>query len=213
MFEAYEGQCTTWINSVVSYPGRGIDILSMYVGPRGNITWNFNAQCFINAWHSQSMGSKVMGIPRFPPCIVLCIEGNGDSTKITVNEHGKTNRKEGYWTCVIYSLTFSLTDKEHCAYFPGFNPILSGGGVNLTPPARNPWLPRDRRISRHAFSWLFFFQVLRIFWYQVCENRTVGREVTWRFVLARRHKICPKSAFCIGLCTKHMEITYFLKMH
>ena len=23
----------------------------------------------------------------------------------------------------------------------------------------------------------------------------------------RRHKICPKSAFCIGLCTKHMEIT------
>ena len=57
------------------------------------------------------------------------------------------------------------------------------------------------------------FELKFNFWYQVCENRTVGREVTRRFVLARRHKICPKSAFCIGLCTKHMEITDFLKMH
>ena len=86
------------------------------------------------------------------------------------------------------------------------NPILTGGGSIWPPPARNPRLPRDRRRSRHAFSWLFSFKS-SIFWYQVCENRTV-REVTWRFVLARRHKICP-SAFCIGLCTKHMEITDF----
>ena len=40
-----------------------------------------------------------------------------------------------------------------------FNPILTGGGgVNLTPPARNPRLPRDRRRSWHAFSWLFSFK-------------------------------------------------------
>ena len=41
-----------------------------------------------------------------------------------------------------------------------FNPILTGGGggVNLTPPARNPRLCRDCRWSRHAFSWLFSFK-------------------------------------------------------
>ena len=95
-----------------------------------------------------------------------------------------------------------------------FNPILTGGGGGgqFDPPVRNPWLPRDRRRSRQRLFMSFFFQVLRIFWYQVCENRTISREVTWRFVLARRHKICPKSAFCICLCTKHMEITDFLKM-
>ena len=38
-----------------------------------------------------------------------------------------------------------------------FNPILTGG-VNLTPPARNPRLPRDRRRSRRAFSWLYSFK-------------------------------------------------------
>ena len=31
----------------------------------------------------------------------------------------------------------------------------------------------------------------------------------WRFVVARRHKICPKSTFCICLCTKHMENAKF----
>ena len=94
------------------------------------------------------------------------------------------------------------------------NPILTGGGgVNLTPPCtKSATASRPPQIATRLFM-TFFFQVLRIFWYQVCENRTVGREVTRRFVLARRHKICPKSAFCIGLCTKHMEITDFLKMH
>ena len=38
-------------------------------------------------------------------------------------------------------------------------PILTGGGgVNLTPPVQNPRLPRDRRRSRHAFSWVFSFK-------------------------------------------------------
>ena len=42
-----------------------------------------------------------------------------------------------------------------------FNPILTGGGggVNLTPPpVRNQRLPRDRRRSQHAFSWVFSFK-------------------------------------------------------
>ena len=36
-----------------------------------------------------------------------------------------------------------------------FNPILTGGGVNLTPPL---YEIRDRRRSRRAFSWLFSFK-------------------------------------------------------
>ena len=43
-------------------------------------------------------------------------------------------------------------------YFTRFNPILTGGGSIWPPPARNPRLPRDRRRSRHAFSWLFSFK-------------------------------------------------------
>ena len=87
-----------------------------------------------------------------------------------------------------------------------FNPILTGGGGGSIwpPPVRNPRLPRDRppQIATRLFM-SFFFQVLRIFWYQACENRTIGREVTWRFVLARRHKICPKSAFCMFVYKTH----------
>ena len=79
-----------------------------------------------------------------------------------------------------------------------FNPILTGGLISPPPPpVQNP---------RHTFSLLFFFKS------KFAKNRTIGREVTWRFVLARRHKICPKTAFCIHLCTKHMEITNFIKM-
>ena len=91
-----------------------------------------------------------------------------------------------------------------------FNPILTGG------PPPPPVQIRDCLVTaadRDTPFHDFFFQVLRIFWYQVCENRTIGRKVTWRFVLARWHKICPNSTFCICLCTKHMKITDFLKMH
>ena len=87
------------------------------------------------------------------------------------------------------------------------NPILTGGGGgSIWPPpcTKSVTASRPPQIATRLFMTVFF-QVLRIFWYQVCENRTIGREVTWRFLLARRHKICPKSAFCICLCTKHME--------
>ena len=81
------------------------------------------------------------------------------------------------------------------------NPILTGGGVNLTPPCTKfATVSRPPLIATRLFM-TFFFQVLRIFWYQVCENRTIGREGTQLFVLARRLKNCPKSAFCICLCT------------
>ena len=94
-----------------------------------------------------------------------------------------------------------------------FNPILTGGGGQFDPPCtKSATVSRPPQIATRLFM-TFFFQVLRIFWYQICENRTIGREVTWRFVLTRRHKICPKSAFCICLCTRHMEITDYLKMH
>ena len=91
------------------------------------------------------------------------------------------------------------------------NPILTRG-VNLTPLYEICdclATAADRDTPFHQL----FFQVLCIFWYQVHENWTNGREVTWHFVLTCRHKLCPKSAFCICLCTKHMEITDFLKMH
>ena len=78
------------------------------------------------------------------------------------------------------------------------NPILTGGGGGqFDPPCtKSTTASRPPQIATRLFM-TFFFQVLRIFWYQVCENWTIGREVTWRFVLSRRHKICPKSAFCI----------------
>ena len=101
------------------------------------------------------------------------------------------------------------------------NPILTGGGgVNLTPPppctksATTSWLPQ---IATRLFM-SFFFQVLRIFWYQVWENRTIGREVTWHFVLARDLKggggvkltppsktLLSKSPVKIGLSIMHLN--------
>ena len=93
-----------------------------------------------------------------------------------------------------------------------FNPILTGGGGQFDRDcSKSATAARPPQIATCLFM-SFFFQVLRIFWYQVSENQTIGREVTQRFVLARRLKICPKSAFCICLCTKHVEITDFLKM-
>ena len=73
------------------------------------------------------------------------------------------------------------------------NPILTGGGgVNLTPPCtKSATVSRPPLIATRFFM-TFFFQVLRIFWYQVCENRTIAREVTRLLVLARRLKICTK---------------------
>ena len=81
-------------------------------------------------------------------------------------------------------------------------------GATPPPPVRNPWLPRDRRRSRHAFFMSFFFQVLRIFWSQVCENRSRGH-MTFSHVGT---KFAQNLHFAC-LCTKHMEITDFLKMH
>ena len=87
-----------------------------------------------------------------------------------------------------------------------------GGGVNLTPPAWNPRLPRNRHRSQHALFVTFFFQVLRIFWYQICENRTIGREVTWRFVLARRPKNLPKIRIFAYVCVQNTwKLLIFLK--
>ena len=42
------------------------------------------------------------------------------------------------------------------------------------PPPPRQMLPRTQnpRAFSRAASWLFFFEVLRIFWHQVCENRT-----------------------------------------
>ena len=106
--------------------------------------------------------------------------------------------------------------QTHLAQMWVFNPILtvSGGGVNeIDPPytksataSRPPQIENDTPGFHDYFSFKSYASFDTIF-------ATIGREVTWRFVLARRHKICPKSAFCICVCTKHMEITDFLKMH
>ena len=76
-----------------------------------------------------------------------------------------------------------------------FNPIPTGGGGGQFDPPPPLHKIRDCLATRLFMS--FFFQVLRIFSHQVCENRTIGREVTWRFVLARRHKIAQNLHVCV----------------
>ena len=97
-----------------------------------------------------------------------------------------------------------------------YNPILTGGGGGgqFDPPLheiRNCLATAADRDT--PFCDFFLSSLTHLLIPSLRKNRTIGREVTWRFVLARRPKICPKSAFCICLCTKHMEITDFLKMH
>ena len=79
------------------------------------------------------------------------------------------------------------------------------------------WTPciKSASSSRHAFPWVFISSRTHL-----CENPLDHRsEVTWHFVLARRHKICPKSAFCIlkthvCLCTQHMPFgNYWFLAH
>ena len=81
---------------------------------------------------------------------------------------------------------------------------LNWGGGQFDPP---PYEISTVSIARDIMT--FFFQVLRIFWYQVCD-RTIGREVTRLFVLARRLKM-PKIRI-LHMFMYHMEITDFLKM-
>ena len=61
-------------------------------------------------------------------------------------------------TCVKISVERVCFQTETSTFF--FNPILTGGGGLIwpPPPVRNPRLPRDRRKSRHAFSWVFSFK-------------------------------------------------------
>ena len=102
---------------------------------------------------------------------------------------------------------------QHCIEIYSLNPILTGGGgFNFDPPpVRNPRLPRDRRRSRHAFPRLFSFTSCASFDTKFAKiGPSVARSHDVLYVLY--YKICPKSAFCICLCTKHMEITDFLKM-
>ena len=87
------------------------------------------------------------------------------------------------------------------------NPILTGGGSIWPPPARNPRLPRDRHRSRHAFSWLFSFKSYASFdtkFAKIGPSVARSRDVLYWHV---GPKFAQKSAFCICLCTKHLEIT------
>ena len=60
------------------------------------------------------------------------------------------------WYLCILLLKPILVSTKHSK---SFNPILTGGGGQFDPPpAQNPRLCRDRRCSRHAFSWLFSFK-------------------------------------------------------
>ena len=76
-----------------------------------------------------------------------------------------------------------------------FNPILTGGGggVNLTPPAQNPRLPRDRRRSRHVFSWLFSFKSCASFdtkFAKIGPSVARSRDVLYSHVGTNLPKIC-----------------------
>ena len=91
-------------------------------------------------------------------------------------------------------------------------PYLNWGGGQFDPPCTKSVTAAQPPQIATRLIMSFFFQVLRIFWYQVCENRTIGREVTWRLVLACRHKIRPKSAFCIYVCVQNTwKLLIFLK--
>ena len=62
--------------------------------------------------------------------------------------------KHCMYNCTLQKIKTNALLVQTCYHS---NPILT---VNLTPPppARNPRLPRDRRRSRYAFSWLFSFK-------------------------------------------------------
>ena len=121
------------------------------------------------------------------------------------------------WFCNLHTGVFPLYSLPISVLPRRFNPILTGGGGGSIwppppvkigywpppPPVRNLWLPCDRCRSRHAFSWVFSFKSYASFDTKFAKiGPSVARSHVWRFVLARRHKICPK-----------LEITDFLKMH
>ena len=106
-------------------------------------------------------------------CCVLCIL----CMKLCLTKFRMNNKV----FCIVHLLWYdqyvAFTDSVLLSLLtPVFNPILTGGGVNLTPPCtKSVTASRPPQIATRLFV-TFFFQVLRIFWYQVCENRTIGRE-------------------------------------
>ena len=68
----------------------------------------------------------------------------------------------------------------------GFNPNCTGGPrrhplTNFAAHAKSP------RFQPRCFM-TFFFEVLRIFWHQVCENWTSRYGVTWSFTTKGQHE-------------------------
>ena len=114
------------------------------------------------------------------------------------------------------SINKPIIEIFHFHYFTKtilFNPILTGGvEVNPPPPCtKSATMSRPPLIATRFFM-TFFFQVLRIFWYQVCENRTIGREVTQLFVLARRlSKFAQNPHFAYVSVQSTWKLLIFLK--
>ena len=114
----------------------------------------------------------------------------------------RLRRIQCWWVSPVYTLNSDhvifvrqlVQGKYSLLALPWYNLTLiqlGGGGRSIWPPCiKSATASRPPQIATHLFR-SFFFQVLLIFWYQVCETRTMGREVTWRFLLARRIKLCP----------------------
>ena len=105
--------------------------------------------------------------------------------------------------CSVYNISIRQSTiwqyiNPNCTGGGGLNPNCTGG-LGAPPPPPRQSLPRtqNRRAFRRAASWL---QVLRIFWHQVCENRTSRYGITWPFC---DHP--PKKLFIyFTLCAKQM---------
>ena len=90
-----------------------------------------------------------------------------------------------------------------------------GGGVNLTPPppvrksATALATAADRDTPFHDFFLSSLTHAFDTKFAKFGPSVARSRDVCNRTSAQN----CPKSAICICLCTKHMEITDFLKMH
>ena len=98
-------------------------------------------------------------------------------------------------------------------YIVPFSQTLSlirpgGGGIMVPPPSTIFLIVRERIWMAPRRSLTFFFRVLRIF---KKKKIIIGPTVTRSRDLLSLH-VSPKIAHFCDLCTKHMEMSFFLKI-
>ena len=110
----------------------------------------------------------------------------------------------------IQNTILGYHSQHHNIQSTPFNPYLNwGGGGQFDPPARNQRLPRDRRRSRQRLSWLFSFKSYASFDTKFAKSDH-RREVTGRFVLARRPKFAQNPHFAYVCVQNTWKLLIFL---